>query len=269
MNWKPHRIRRIVEVLHTSTRPFKVETDEGFALAKYCGNPQGLDALVSELLAAELLKRLDIEAPQHSVVWMDAFEMPEQGVVVQEGPAFLTEWQPTAITFSGSQELLKKLSNPETITEVLAFDTWIKNLDRFVSSPNSYSENLDNLLFVPDRSKVRMMIIDHSHAFTESTFDDGLPADWWADEDVCGTLPNFDAFVDEGVLHNTLDKMSTMHIEDLEDIVGIVPTEWQLSSSSKEKIANGLLNRAQRMQKWLPAALMSQPPLSFEMGKRV
>ena len=267
-NWAPNKILRVSEVLKTSTRPLRVETDQGPALLKYVGNPQGEDALCSELISAELLKRLSIDSPEHSVLFIDSFERSDLGVKVRAGHAFLTKWEKSAITFSGSQELLQRLSNPEAITQLLVFDTWIRNTDRFVTGPSSREENLDNLLFVPAGRKVKMLVIDHSHAFTETTFEDGFHENWWQVQGLCGTLPNFAAFIKDDVLHSTLDMLSAFSRDELEDVVGRVPLDWGLSAVSRDRVVTGLMERALGMCEWLPREMLNQPPLGFEFGRR-
>ncbi|MFP4303702.1 MAG: HipA family kinase [Rhodosalinus sp.] len=266
--WRPTRVLRVLEVLNTSTRPLRVQTDEGAALAKYMGNRQGLDALCAELISAELLKLLHLDTPEHAVVWMEAFEVPEKEVQVQAGPAFLTRWQETAMTFSGSGELLKRIGNPDAIPQVLVFDTWVRNLDRFVASPDSAGENLDNLLFVPDGNRIRMLVIDHSHAFSETTLEDGIDEEWWQDRTICGTLPNFAEFLREDSLHTSLDKICEINAGQLNEIMENVPYEWGLTMRTKERLVDGLLQKAREMQDWLPKGLLRQPPLSFQMGRR-
>lgn len=263
MVWKPTEVLRVAEVLKTSTRPLRIETNVGPALLKYCGNPQGRDALSAEFIAAELLDLLGYSTPDHALLRLAGFEMEAHGVEVLEGYAFLTRWERTAMTFSGSSELLARLSNVEMITKILVFDTWIKNLDRFVATPAGIAENLDNLLFVPDGSKVRMLIIDHSHAFTETTFEDGFPDDWWEDEDVCGMLPNFDMFVNETYLSEALFEILALSRPDLESIVDKVPADWGLSTTAKGRIVGGLISRASAMKNWLPEKLLVEPTLGF------
>ncbi|WP_166434076.1 HipA family kinase [Roseovarius spongiae] len=256
-------------MLGTSTKPLVVETDVGTALCKYCGNPAGTDALCSELIASELLALLSYDAPAHALVRLSKrFDLQEFGVHVEDGTAFLTRWEPLAITFSGEGGLLDSVSNPEMVSKVLVFDTWIKNVDRFVSSPGLSTENLDNLLFVPDNKRVRMMVIDHSHSFTETTFEDGFSDDWWDDEDVCGTHQSLATFVREDALHQGLDEISAVSREQLERIVGLVPPEWGLSQRARVRLVDGLLNRAGEMKHWLPRKLLREPPLGYELGKR-
>lgn len=268
MSWKPTQMLRVAEVLRTSTKPLRIETDAGHALAKYCGNPQGRDALASEFVAAELMLIVGIEAPPHAVMKLQLFQMLDYGVDVEEGPAFLTRWEPTAMTFSGSSDVLHQISNPELITEILVFDTWIKNTDRFVTLSGGGSENLDNLLFVPHGAKLKMMAIDHSHAFTETTFDDGFSAEWWDDQEISGTLPNFEEFVTEESLYQVLDSIKSVSAEQLENIVDRLPVQWGFTDNISQNLIDGLISRADAMSEWLPRELLKQSPLSFELGKR-
>ena len=267
MTWSPTKILRIAEVLNSSTRPLVVETDQGFALAKYCGNPQGRDSLCSELVAAELLQILGIDAPAHEVIMFEGATLGQVPTPIPAGHAFLTEWQTTAITFSGSKGILEKTRNQEVITKLIVFDTWIKNFDRFIETGQTTTENLDNLLFVPEGTGLRMMVIDHSNAFTETTFEDGFPSDWWMDETVSGTHPNFATFVRDDVLHKTLDEIAAINEGQLEQIVSKIPPDWELSQSSKDKLVEGLPRRAAAMQEWLPVAILRQPPLNHEFGR--
>lgn len=269
MTWAPKEILSVLEKFETSTKPVKVLTDAGPALMKYPGNPMGKDALISELLASELMAILGISSPPHNLIEVAEFDGFSLGLNVQDGIAFVTEWQDPAFTFSGRVDPLERIDNPEIVSQLLVFDTWIQNFDRFVLDGENSTENRDNLLFTPSkRGRLRLLVIDHSHAFVETTFDDEMDTDWGLDRRLCGVHPTFATFLRDADIYRSLDAVCGLGEERISSIVSKVPQSWGLSPSCREQLIEGLVRRANEMTDWLPQAILEQPALSYELGRR-
>jgi len=269
LDWQPSKLLSVLEKLDTSTRPLKVLTDQGVALMKYPGNPMGKDALISEFLASELMLCLGIQSPPHGLLAVEERQDPLVGVNLEQGVAFLTQWQEPAFTFSGRIEPLRKLQNPDIVSKLLVFDTWIQNFDRFVLDGMDSTENRDNLLFIPaSNGRLTLLVIDHSHAFVETTFEDEMSHDWGEDRRLCGVHPTFATFLRDDEVYRTLDAIRALGDQVLSEIVSQVPVSWGLTTGCREQLVAGLIRRANEMTNWLPQAILDQPSLSFELGNR-
>jgi hypothetical protein len=228
----------------------------------------GNDALIAELVASELMALLGIHSPPHSLMQMNGLDGGKFGIPIDAGVSFVTEWQDPAFTFSGRAEPLQRIDNPEVISALLVFDTWIQNFDRFVLDGQDSTENRDNLLFVPSGNRLRLLVIDHSHAFVETTFEDEMDGSWGADRRLCGVHHTFATFLTDADIYKTLDAICALGRSELEQIVQKVPGSWGLTSRSRQNLVDGLIRRAGEMTSWLPQAILDQPALSFELGKR-
>ena len=144
----------------------------------------------------------------------------------------------------------------------MAFDTWIRNFDRYSGEGPDANSNLDNLLFIPDRRKSALVVIDHTHAFVEVSFDEEI-ADphWQLDESIYGLFPNFVPFLDHKVLMTAIDKFRGVDIMTLEEIFERLPNEWQLTLAQRSLFAEQLFKRAENLSNWLPDKLFSQKEL--------
>lgn len=240
-----------------------VETDDGLALVKYMGNPQGEDALVSEFIAASLAELLDVPIPPFCVMTIGAVELAKAFTQTEAGPAFVSQWQADATNFSPSSSLLELTTNKAVLSQIVVFDTWIKNDDRFSVRGQVTASNYDNLLFLPDGSKVRVCLIDHTHAFVKTTFEDEMNGvDWAGEREVYGLFPSFDKFLDESAVNATLDAICSIDSDDLLAILSELPSEWGVTSKMKDCIASDLIARAAELGDWLPNVLFRQGQLN-------
>lgn len=261
-NWEPSEIKRIVDFLPTSTKPIKAETDEGLALIKYIGNPQGCDALVAEFVAGSLAKQIGIPVPDFAIIRCPEIEIERFGITTIAGPAFASKWVPEAMSLAPHSQLLANMRNTDLVTALVGFDTWVRNFDRFTNSGADPISNFDNILFVPDLRKSALVVIDHTHAFVESTFDEELDdPTWWEDQTVYGSFPDFEPFLSHKVLMNVLDKIRTVDIKTLEEILEGLPLEWELTQHQRSRFADQLLKRARALPTWLPEKLFAQGEL--------
>lgn len=260
--WEPTKITRIVDFLSTSTKPIKAETDDGLALIKYIGNRQGCDALVAEFVAGSLARHVDIPVPDFAIVHCPEIEIERFGIVTTPGPSFASRWVADAMSLAPDSRLLANLRDTSIITALVVFDTWIRNFDRYSNGGDDPISNLDNILFVPDKKKTAMVVIDHTDAFVESTFDDELgDPTWWDDQTIYGLFPDFRPFLSHKALMNMFDKISRVDMATLEEILGGLPQEWQLTHDQRSRFAEQLLKRAEALPTWLPEKLFDQAEL--------
>lgn len=262
-HWTPSKIERIVrEHPLTSTKPVLVKTDEGLALLKYMGNSQGNFALFSEWVCANLAREVGIEIPNFAILHCASMELTKALVRTDPGPAFLSQWNEQAETFTSPTMCIDTLREPRGLELLLAFDTWIKNTDRF-GVPGS--PNLDNLLLVPDKRKSRWVAIDHTHALVEFNEAELSDPDWSNDTNLYGALGEFIETMDQSAVVEALDRLNRIDSRAIENIVNTAPTEWGPVTAIRENLATQLCERARLMNSWFESQVFRQ--VKFDFGE--
>jgi hypothetical protein len=121
-----------------------MEADDGeHYVVKFRNNPQHRRILVNEIIAAELLKYLQIRSPETALVrvtpeFLEAnpevhFSLGSQRVGVEPGWHFGSRYpghpERTAVYDFLPDSLLAQVANPEDFTAILVFDKWCANAD--------------------------------------------------------------------------------------------------------------------------------------------
>lgn len=262
-NWRPARIERVNAVLSTSTRPLHVTTDAGTALVKYIGNPAGLDALVAELLAGELAGTIGLQTPEFAVVEIPEIETTDPFIAVQAGPAFFSRWE-QAQSLSPNSKLLANLRTPSDVARLVVFDTWIRNKDRFANDADGSVLNYDNLLFKADKRKTQLLVIDHSHAFAETSLELEIDALWATEKTVYGMFNEFAAMLTRRDVIMAIDTICAVAIDEIRAICLSPPPEWGFTRGMADRLAGLLAERAILMSEWMPDAVFDQRELDFD-----
>ncbi len=263
--WQPHSIERVTRVLDTSTKPISAVTDEGTAIVKYIGNPQGSEALICELVGTELANHLGLTTPDFAVAKIPALELPSPAVNKSEpGPAFFSRWE-EAVSLSPSSRLLHKLRRPDDIAKLVVLDTWIRNKDRFSAEGGEGYDtvNFDNVLLRRDKRKVGLVVIDHTHAFIETTLEDELGTSWVDEEEVYGLFRQFESFLTRKSIDDALEAVNEIDLETIERICEAVPREWGMTQALVDCLSACIFERAAKLKTWLPQALFKQSEMDF------
>ena len=261
--WRPTRIDRVNDVLRTSTKPLLVVTDVGVALVKYIGNAQGEDALVAELLAAELAALVGLKTPDFAVEPIPEIPTRDPFITAQPGPAFFSRWEP-ATTLAPNSELLRSLRDPKDIARLVVFDTWLRNKDRFSEDAPGGVINYDNILIVPDKRKSKLLVIDHSHAFAETTLEDEINAGWANEEMVYGLFKEFGPMLRRRDVESAMNVVCSLALTDIRIICRSAPAAWGFRPALADTLADLLVERANRMRKWLSDAIFDQLEMDLE-----
>lgn len=238
-------------------------TDLGGAIVKYMGNRAGQDALVAELLAAELAGKIGLRTPDFAVVVIPEIETTDPLVIAQSGPAFFSRWE-QAQSLSPKSALLANLRTPSDVARLIAFDTWIRNKDRFANGSNEEILNYDNILLKADKRKTQILVIDHSHAFAETTMDDEINDLWATEQVVYGLFNEFAAMLTRRDIKVALDALCAVEIEEIKSICLSPPPQWGFTAEMGNKLAALLVARAKLMSQWMPDAIFDQLELDFE-----
>jgi len=254
-------------VLATSTKPLRVMTNDGPAIVKYMGNQAGPDALICELIGTELANCIGLATPDFAVAHMPALVLPNHPFLrVESGPAFFSKWGDDTTSFSPRSTLLGNLRKPDDIAKLVAFDTWLRNKDRF-SAPVDHAygcENFDNLLLRADKRKVQLLVIDHSHAIAETTLEDELGQGWVDEQKVYGMFPEFVQYVTQRGIQGALAEINKIDVERIERICQEVPRDWGMTHALAQRLSNCIAERSRKLASWLPALLFDQYEMDLE-----
>jgi hypothetical protein len=234
---------------------------------KYMGNPQGLDALICEIVGTELANNIGLITPDFCVAEMPSVVTDNYPFIsTQAGPAFLSRWE-EATALSPKSELLKKLRKPEDVAKLVAFDTWLRNMDRLSDENGADTSNFDNLLLRADKRKIQMLVIDHTHAIAETTLEDDLGQAWVEEERVYGLSDQFEAFMTQRRLQAALAAIGAIDVQSIERICESVPREWGMTAALAGNLARCITDRGARLHTWLPTALFNQHELNLANGE--
>ncbi|WP_420360257.1 HipA family kinase [Agrobacterium vitis] len=261
-NWRPTRIERINTILSSSTKPLLAVTDLGTAVVKYMGNKAGLDVLVTELIAAELANRIGLKTPDFAVVEIPSITTADPFVTIEAGPAFFSRWE-QAYSLSPNSKLLADIRRLHDIARLVTFDTWIRNKDRFAGDANGGIVNYDNILFKADKRKTQLLVIDHSHAFAETTLEDEISDLWATEKSVYGLFNEFVPMLTRRDIESALHAICAVEINDIEDICLSTPPQWGFTTTLAKRLAGLLAERAKLMNEWLPDAIFAQMELDL------
>lgn len=264
--WRPTLVKRVIELLPTSTRPAKVLTDQGVGFLKGMGNPQGSGALAQELVGTELARWLGLKTPPFAIVNLRDMDIPmlHRPHPMQHGPAFVSG-ELKGATGDGGAAFLRKLTNPQDVAKLVLFDTWIRNSDRYAPWIQGQEDsNLDNLFFRPEGRKFELVAFDHSHCFVETSLDTEL--NWQAttrDERIYGNFPSFKPYFTYDSLDAARARLREMNQEIAGEIVGSIPEGWEIPEETRTKWVEVICARAALVDGYIEMSLMGQARMEW------
>ena len=253
MPWQPTTFLRFEEMLDTSMGTARIVTDAGPAYIKALGNRQGPHYLANELVATQLAGWFGLPTFPFALIQIDT-EVDEipfiRGGKAASGMAFVT--QATAgHPWGGSAEELEKLVNPEMISRLVLFDTWVRNCDRHPPDLATRKPNYDNV-FLADASEQgegasRLMAMDHTHCFVSSGDLGGRVAriDWVKDDRLYGLFPAFVPKVREDEVSTGIARLRELNQGTVEDIVNGIPADWEVPAAGKRALVELICRRAE------------------------
>lgn len=157
------------------------DEDQTHVVIKTKNNPQGVLAIVNELIAYELAVAVDFPIPASGVALIDPARMQKElNLITAEdvGTCFYsTEICNSVIPNEG---VVANVENRDAFEKILLFDHLTYNKDR----------NLGNVLMTTAKGPKILYAIDHTHVFKNQTIWDavclrqGIDADDYLDEDI-------------------------------------------------------------------------------------
>jgi hypothetical protein len=273
--WPPTTFVRFVRTIASSSRTTLVQTDGGPTYLKAINNPEGPHVLACDLFGTHLARRFGLRTfDVGTLILTDLDEIPLNGTVAAPGPSFVSRGE-QGITMGG-HEALAEVDNLDSLLWIVAFDTWVRNCDRHgpgLGPAGGPRINLDNLFLsteaAPD-GKFILKAIDHGHILTC-----GRPLsprladiDNVQDDRIYGLFPFFHGHLTLEPMEAVLEFFQDVRSHLWEDLLTLIPPEWQVSNEAKRAIDQFLLNRARYLANHFREMLMRQMPqgiLDFDL----
>jgi hypothetical protein len=237
--WQPRAIERVWFSLDTSMATTFVRTDAGDAYLKAMGNRQGPHPLACEWVATQLARWFGLPTFDAAVIVLPADGIPipfVRGGRAAPGPAFITRAVAGETWGSGAAEL-DQLDNPDDITRLVVFDTWVLNCDRHPPDLATRRPNCDNVFFSTEGTasgRRRLVAMDHSHCFTCGR--DLTPRmadiDRERDERWYGLFPEFLPWLRRGILEACRQRLHELDASFVRALLNAVPREWEVPASA-------------------------------------
>jgi hypothetical protein len=268
-----------VRTVASSSRTALIQTDAGLTYLKAINNPEGPHVLACDLVGTELARRFGLRTfDVDTLVLTDVDEIPLDGATADEGPSFVSRSE-DGITMGG-HEALTDVDNLDNLNWIVAFDTWVRNCDRYGPGHGHGGGpriNLDNLFLsteaAPD-GKFILKAIDHGHIFTC-----GRPLsprladiDNVQDERIYGLFPSFLGHLTIEPMEGVLEIFRDVESRLWEDLLAQIPNEWEVSNEAKQAIDQFLLNRARYLSEHFREMFMKEMPegiLDFDLQGEV
>lgn len=234
----------------TSTGPAEIETDAGRCYLKALGNKEGPHALAAEWVGTALADWIGLRTFDVSKLVVAADDEIPLGHErsAEPGTAIALRAEPGA-SWGGTVDELKATENASDVARLVVFDTWVRNCDRYPPDITVRKPNPDNVFLSSrgaKRGKFILKAFDHTHCF-----DCGRelgPAlsqiDHVKDERVYGHFPAFADLMDRTVAEDAVARLGTLERTFVEDTLGEIAPDWQVSPAGRRALADLICERA-------------------------
>lgn len=246
--WRPTEIRRFIRNFDTGTEAVLVLTDAGEGYLKARGNVGGEHCLACEWVATHLARWFKL--PTFDFTLLEVTDLDEiplyRGGHAQPGPSFITRAE-SGEPWSGKGTQLNRLINPQDISRLVVFDTWILNCDRF--APHGRRKPNYNNVFLSEEAPngyLMLKAMDHTHAFTcgRELTPRIATLDRIRDPDGYGCFPEFLPRLDQDAFQQALADLALLPRQFVEEIVRSVPREWDVGPDARRALTEFIVQRA-------------------------
>ncbi|MEW4531192.1 HipA family kinase [Maioricimonas sp. JC845] len=258
MSWQPTTLTRFIQGFPSSARTALVETDTGLGYLKAMGGPEGPHTLASEVVATQLAEWFGLSTFDWAILELDEIdEVPfldsqgnQTGMAVP-GPAFITRSE-SGSTWSGGKRELKMLANPDDISRLVVFDTWVLNCDRHSLPKNDPMGrpriNRDNVFLSTDapHGQFALKAMDHTHCFT-------CGREWSRrlsnletvrDNRLFGCFPEFRSFLNRSAVVKAAADLKRLERAVVATMTAQIPVEWEVAQPALDALVELVFQRA-------------------------
>lgn len=266
MSWQPNYITQFIEARESSTQVVIVDTDSGRGYLKALGNPEGPHALASDWVGTQLASWFGLQTFEQAIVEVD--DVVEitflNGQLAELGPAIVSQ-EVTGSPWSANKRQLSKIENPQDLSRLVVFDTWIQNRDRHSNN----RQNPDNVFLRSENGRLMLLAIDHTHCFGALGCELTRRVQHLGnieDEAVYGLFPEFTDYLDREIVVQCLEQVGTIDEAVLSPMLGSIPKEWQVSAEAASALSKLLLRRANFVAETLEDKLFPQQMINFNQA---
>jgi HipA-like kinase len=256
--WQPQTVRRFIKGFPSSAKTALVETDAGLGYLKAMGGPEGPHTLASEVVATQLASWLELSTFDWAIVTVDEIDeipfLDKDGNKTGQatpGPAFITRAEPGA-SWGGGQRELKMLANPDDISRLVVFDTWLLNCDRYSRPKDDPTKspriNRDNVFLSEEAPAGQFLLkaMDHTHCFTcgrewtkKLAHDDTMKHGR-----VFGLFPEFRKFLNRDAIVQAATDLRGITRESVTEMTQSIPKEWEVPRAARDALVDLVVGRA-------------------------
>ncbi len=254
-NWKDAAFYRFEKAIDSSTGVarviLRVGNEKVPAYVKPIGNRAGPHVLACEWVRSQLARWFGLSTLDFGIMRIQEGDEIRLGggFFAQPGPAFVSRKEP-GLVWSGGNDDLDTLVNPEDITRLVLFDSWILNADRFPPPNMGRGPHVDNV-FLSDRDglagKHRILAMDHTHCFTQGR-EIGPKIGVVSrvkDRNPYGLFPQFLRFFKSTLVEEFLRNFESVSATlDVEELIQSVPLEWEVPRAGRIALRDLILDRA-------------------------
>jgi len=253
--WQPTTIKSVVsEAKPTASQVVVVETDSGRGYLKAMGNSAGTHSLAVEWVATRLAAWFGL--PTLTMAAVRVTNLPpielssEPRKLAEAGPAFITRKE-EGWPWSGGEEELNLLDNPQDVARVVVFDTWVRNCDRYLPREGKEPHvNRDNLFLSEEGATAGRVIlkpIDHAQCFAFATVltPELLRAEAAVrDARLYGYFPEFKGRVSDAQVRDAVARAAALTAGEADGFFAGLPPEWEVAAELQIAWRELILGRA-------------------------
>ena len=192
---------------------------------------------------------LGLAVPQHAIgQWPVALcQTILHGADAASGSCFATKALAGHV-WGGTSNELSNIVNPEDITRLVVFDTWLLNRDRHEPPGSGFGPNRDNLFIeqIGPGGAIRVVAIDHGHCLMVNNELTPRIADAAriGDRRTYGLFPPLTGMLDQCVAAACGEQLAGLERPMVEEVVGEIPREWEVPAAARTAIVDLVCGRA-------------------------
>lgn len=176
----------------------------------------------------------------------------------KSGPCFVTRATPGHV-WDRSEADLRTVANPDAITLLVAFDTWVLNRDRYLPDPVRPKANYGNV-FLAEHPKAReayeLVAMDHTHCFDNGQLHRRLSQIGSVKDDrVYGLFPQFRAWIKPEFVWPAVTRLKAVTAAVVGPFIAEVPDRWGLDTETRVAWRDQIVGRARHLGEHLPDML--------------
>lgn len=262
--WRPREIRRFIEARDTGSQTIHIATDEGEGFLKGASAHVSPHTVACEWVGTALAALLGLRVFEHAIVEVKPDDdLPTaRGGLIAPGPAFVARKE-AGLEWSGDGAALKRLSNPDHVALLVAFDTWTLNCDRH--APHTGRRPHPDNVFLSRKdgaAKQRTLVaMDQGHCFTCGREITRRIAEIGhvQDDRLYGLFPAFKPLLELETLRAAAAALATVDPAAVRRIFDALPAEWRVGDDARAAWLDFVLRRAE----WLAARFVFRVTLEI------